>query len=256
VDTAGIIIAEGDGYATNPGVLTPINWDKKNHLCLEFHSYPPTSNLGNNGTMRTTYNIPLWEGETGEQSPANSSVFAALNKANVGWNWWTHKKFNGGTEPWSCPKTNGFQTILNYWNNGGTKPNADSAKKWLFDQAARTNSSYCTFLPNMVSSLVPFNPNAVCVTSVEQQPAAQSPVQQLQSFPFSVLLKGGFLNVIVPQNRNYRVTLIGTNGRVYRSQTASGNSCNLNCSSLPYGVYAIKVQSGSWVAERRILVSR
>jgi hypothetical protein len=257
VDTAGIIIVEGDGYATNPSVLTPINWDRKNHLCLEFHSYPPTSNLGNNGTMRTTYNIPLWEGETGEQGPpytTNTNVTTSLNRANVGWNWWTHKKFNNSSMPWNCPKTAGFQTILNYWNNGGTKPNADSARKWLFDQATRTNSSYCTFLPNMVSSLVPFNPNAVCATSALPHPSQSQP--QTQNVPFIVQQKGGIFFIEMPASGHNHVRVIGTNGRIYMSQSVNGSSMHLDSRSVPFGVYSIQVQNGPRDFERRIVVSR
>jgi endoglucanase len=258
VDTAGIIFAEGDGYATNPGVLTPINWDRKNHICLAFHSYPPTGGPGNNGNMRTTYNIPLWEGETGEQGPGsdnygnNRNATTALNKANVGWNWWTHKKFNSQNQPWSCPKTNGFQTILNYWNSGGNKPNADSAKKWLFDQATRTNSSYCTFLPNMVSSLVPFNPNAVCVTAVQPH-QSQS---QFQTGSFIVRQNGAFFTIEMPLCGHNHVSVIGTNGRVYMSQSVNGSSWYLDSRSVPFGVYSIRVQSGAREFKRRILVSR
>ena len=256
VDTAGIIFAEGDNYATNFSQVTPMNWDKKNHLCVAFHSYPPTGGSGNYGSLRTTYNIPLWQGETGEQSPANSNAIAACNQANVGWSWWTHKKFNYSTQPWNCPKTNGFQTILNYWNNGGNKPNADSAKKWLFDQAQRTNSSYCTVLQNMVSSLVPFNPNAVCVTSMEKQPEAPLPVQQAQNFPFTIQRKGAFFTIAMPQIGNNRVSIIGTNGRVYMSQTVRGDFVYLDSRTVPLGIYAIRIQNGMRDFERRILVTR
>jgi len=250
VDTAGIIFAEGDHYATDFSVLTPMNWDK--HLSVAFHSYPPTGGAGNYGSLRTTYNIPLWQGETGEQSPANSSALAACNQANVGWSWWTHKKFNYSTQPWSCPKTNGFQTILNYWNNGGTKPNADSAKRWLFDQAQRTNSSYCNFQSTMVSSLVPFNPNAVCVTEVQPRPAQSA----LLPVPFALQRKGSLVTVTMPLSQNYRVSVVGTNGRVYVSRSVNGRFCSLNTGALPFGVYSIRIETSSKEMERRILVSR
>jgi hypothetical protein len=253
VDTAGIIFAEGDNYATNFSPLTPMNWDK--HLCIAFHSYPPTGGAGNYGSLRTTYNIPLWEGETGEQGPpysANSSASATCDKDNVGWSWWTHKKFNSQNQPWNCPKTNGFQTILNYWNNGGTKPNADSAKEWLFDQAQRTNSSYCTFLPNMVSSLVPFNPNAVCASAVMPRPAKT--VQQ--SFPVILRQKGALFTIVMPMSDRYRVAIIGMDGRVHISQSVNGSTLCLDCRSLPFGVYLIRVQNRPHELERRIFVSR
>ncbi len=41
---------------------------------------------------------------------------------NIGWNWWTHKKLDTITSPLSAPIPNQFQTVLDYWNNGGVQP--------------------------------------------------------------------------------------------------------------------------------------
>jgi hypothetical protein len=252
------MFVEGDGYATNPSVLTPINWDKKNHLCLAFHSYPPTSNLGNNGTMRTTYNIALWEGETGEQGPpysTNISVTTSLNRANTGWCWWNFKKFNSENQPWNCSKTAGFQKVIDYWNSGQNKPIVDSAKKWLFDQAKRTNSTYCTFLPNMVSSLVPFNPNAVCVSEV-QQPLERAPVSAAQPMPFVVQCRGGMLTVTMPSSRSYRCAVATIDGKVVSAASFSGLSHSLSMTKVGTGLFVVTVSGGSGRFERKIFVAR
>lgn len=145
-------------------MLEPIDWDK--HLVLAFHSYPPTSSqngLKRWDDFRKKYNIPLWHGETGEQGPpyiVNTVSTEFLNSANVGWNWWTHKKFDGLSQPWDCPKTEGFQKIINFWKGTGPKPSKEQAKKWLFDQARKTRSDQCEFIPDMVRSLVQLNPDS------------------------------------------------------------------------------------------------
>jgi aryl-phospho-beta-D-glucosidase BglC (GH1 family) len=164
VDPNGIIFIEGDDWAQNFSMLEPIDWDK--HLVLAFHSYPPTSSqngLKRWDDFRKKYNIPLWHGETGEQGPpyiVNTVSTEFLNSANVGWNWWTHKKFDGLSQPWDCPKTEGFQKIINFWKGTGSKPSKEQAKKWLFDQARKTHSDKCQFIPDMVRSLVPLNPDS------------------------------------------------------------------------------------------------
>ena len=162
VDTDGIIFVEGDDWAQNFSMLEPLDWDP--HLVIAFHSYPPTSTaegLKRWDDLRKKYNIPLWHGETGEQRPpyeVNKAATEFLNSVNVGWSWWTHKKFNRSTQPWSCPRTQGFQKIIDYWKGSGPKPFKEEAREWLFDQARKTRSDQCQFIPEMVRSLVPLNP--------------------------------------------------------------------------------------------------
>lgn len=164
VDTNGILFIEGDDWAQNFDMLEPLDWD--GHLVIAFHSYPPTSNakdLKRWDDLRKKYNIPLWHGETGEQKPpytVNRETTKFLNSVNVGWSWWTHKKFDRLTQPWNCPKTEGFQKIIDYWKGTGQRPSASQAKEWLFDQAKKTRSDYCEFIPEMVRSLVPLDPNS------------------------------------------------------------------------------------------------
>ena len=164
VDKSGILFIEGDDWAQTFEPLEPMDWDP--HLVIAFHSYPPTANsrgLGRWDAFRMKYNIPLWHGETGEQGPPyerNMTATSFLESANVGWSWWTHKKFDAESQPWSCPRTEGFLKILEYWNGRGQRPSKADAEKWLLDQAVKTNSRNCDFLPEMVRSLVSLDPGA------------------------------------------------------------------------------------------------
>jgi hypothetical protein len=164
IDKEGIIFIEGDDWAQTFNILEPMDWDP--HLVMAFHSYPPTADqrgLQRWDTLRKKYHIPLWHGETGEQGPPykrNSTSTTFLESANVGWSWWTHKKFDRESQPWNCLRTPGFIKILDYWQGRGDKPDKQQAKEWLFDQARKTHSKYCTFLPDMVRSLVPLDPES------------------------------------------------------------------------------------------------
>ncbi len=164
VDSEGLIFVEGDDWAQEFSMLEPLDWDP--HLVIAFHSYPPTSTaagLQRWDELRQKYNIPLWHGETGEQSPPydlNRRATSFLNSANVGWNWWTHKKLNRRTQPWVCSKTDGFQRILDFWMGRALRPTRDEAREWLFDMARKTRSDYCEFSGEMVASLEPLSAEA------------------------------------------------------------------------------------------------
>ncbi len=163
IDREGLIFVEGDDWAQEFSMLEPLDWDP--HLVIAFHSYPPTSTptgLSRWDALRQRYDIPLWHGETGEQNPpydGNRQATTFLNSANVSWNWWTHKKLSRRSQPWLCPKTDGFQRILDYWMGRVARPSAEDAKAWLFDMARKTRSDYCTFSREMVASLVPLDPD-------------------------------------------------------------------------------------------------
>ena len=174
VDSLGIIFIEGDDWAQTFEILEPMNWDP--HLAMAFHTYPPTSNskgLERWDKLRKKYNIPLWHGETGEQWPPyklNIKATTFLESVNVSWSWWTHKKFDMQSQPWSIVRIPGFLKILDYWNGNSEKPSKEDAKKWLFEQAKLTHSDYCEFLPDMVRSLVPLNPDKYLETKENKAP--------------------------------------------------------------------------------------
>lgn len=164
IDRDGILFIEGDDWAQTFDLLEPLDWDP--HLVIAFHSYPPTSTaegLERWDKLRNQYNVPLWHGETGEQGPPyelNRLSTTFLESANVGWAWWTHKKFEIQSQPWKITTTAGFNSILEYWKGRGPRPSAEDAEKWLFDQAFKTHTRYCTFLPQMVRSLYPLDPDS------------------------------------------------------------------------------------------------
>lgn len=192
-DTEGIIFIEGDDWAQDFVPLEPMDWDP--HLVLAFHSYPPTHSqrgLQRWDDFRNTYGLPLWHGETGEQNPPweiyhRSTRFMA--KTNVGWNWWTHKKFELSRQPWRISRTEGFEKILDYWRGEGQRPSRRKAKKWLFEQARRTNSIHCEFLPGMVASLYPLDPEEHVRTLGERPP-------QITSQPQNVVIRQGYAAVL------------------------------------------------------------
>jgi len=229
IDKDGIIFIEGDDWSQNFEMLHPLDWDK--HLVIAFHTYPPTSNrraLKRWDRIRQKYNIPLWHGETGEQGPPydfNRKTTKFLERVNISWNWWTYKKMNRYTQPWFCPRTEGFEKILEYWRGKGPRPAKEFAKQALFEQAVMLNSDRCEFLPEMVNSLFGLNTDDYYASRKPLAPQilSQPPDIQLQvgdSATLVVRASGHPLNF--QWNKNGK-PLAGKNGTRFRIEKPSLN---------------------------------
>jgi endoglucanase len=123
VDENHIIYIEGNDYANNFTGLTP-PWD--DNMVYSFHKYWSTVNDDDLDwvlPMRDQYNVPLWMGESGENSNSWYTRFISLlEKNDVGWAWWTIKKVGDIDSPFSVKLNPGYQKILDYWKGEGDKP--------------------------------------------------------------------------------------------------------------------------------------
>ncbi|MDB4595489.1 carbohydrate-binding protein, partial [Flavobacteriaceae bacterium] len=123
VDQNHIIYIEGNDYANNFTGLTP-PWD--DNMVYSFHKYWSTVNDDDLDwvlPMRDQYNVPLWMGESGENSNTWYTRFISLlEKNDVGWAWWTIKKVGDIDSPFSVKLNPGYQKILDYWKGEGEKP--------------------------------------------------------------------------------------------------------------------------------------
>ena len=154
VDQNHIIFIEGNGFANDFTGLTP-PWD--NNMVYSFHKYWSYNDQGSiQGylTMRNSHNVPLWMGEAGENSnPWFTSAIDLFEKNKIGWAWWPYKKIGSVTGTVTIPKTAGYQTLLNYWNNGGTKPTAEMARAYLMEQAEMLKLSNCIIRRDVLDAM-------------------------------------------------------------------------------------------------------
>jgi endoglucanase len=131
VDQKHLIIIEGNGWGNNyNGMLPP--WD--NNMVLSFHRYWNYNNEESiKGILekRDQYKVPVWVGETGENSNVwFTESISLLEKNDIGWCWWPLKKlgFNNPLEVSSNPD---YQQVLAYWNKKGPEPSKETALKGL-----------------------------------------------------------------------------------------------------------------------------
>ena len=155
VDSNHIIFIEGNWYATDFTALTP-PWDS--NMAYSFHKYwnaTDVSTIQQYLNLRKTYGTPLWMGESGENSNHwFASTVKMLEENNVSWCWWTHKKFETTTSPYSAPLPAGFQTLVDYWNGQGSKPNENYAYAILLLMADNLKYEKCAFRPDVLQALL------------------------------------------------------------------------------------------------------
>ncbi|PWU13190.1 MAG: hypothetical protein C5B50_19715 [Verrucomicrobia bacterium] len=155
VDTNHLLIIEGNGYGNNyNGILPP--WDPD--LVISFHKYfddATTNSIQGKLDMRDQWDMPLWLGETGENSNEwFRDVSHLCDLFNIGWSWWPWKKIGTIAGPVMVQETPGYQAILNYWRNGGTPPSTNTAFSSLlgFAQAARFEN--CVYHPDVTDAIL------------------------------------------------------------------------------------------------------
>ena len=140
VDPNHILFIEGNYYATDFGALeTP--WD--DNMVYAFHKYwnaPDQGSIQYLVDLREQTGVPLWLGETGENSNAWFYATRTLMERNeIGWNWWTHKKINSTNTPVSALFAPGYQAVVDYWRGAGPRPTAAAARTALFAMANGLN---------------------------------------------------------------------------------------------------------------------
>jgi len=153
VDNNHILFIEGNWYATDFTGLTPI-FDL--NMAYSFHKYWSTNDRGSIQTylnMRGANNVPLWMGESGENSNTwFRDAVVLLEENNVGWCWWTTKKFETITSPYSASLPPDWDLLVNYWAGSGSRPDAQTALGILMEFAENLRTENCSFSPGVVAS--------------------------------------------------------------------------------------------------------
>ncbi|MCF7885077.1 MAG: cellulase family glycosylhydrolase [Candidatus Marinimicrobia bacterium] len=151
VDQEHIIFIEGDWYATDFSGLTPI-FDPK--MVYSFHKYWNPNNTGaiqSYLNIRNNTGVPLWLGETGENSNTwFAEMVELVENKNIGWCCWTHKKFETTTAPFSAQLPSDFSQLTNYWEGNTNKPIESKAWQILQEFANNLKTEKCKINPGVI----------------------------------------------------------------------------------------------------------
>ena len=177
VDKNHIIIIEGNGWGNNySGILDDGVWD--NNMVLSFHKYWNFNDAGSIAhiiKMRDQHNIPVWLGETGENSNTwFTQAIHLLESNNIGWAWWPLKKL-GFNNPLQVNGGDDYKKIVDYWNGAAKKPLQVDFEKTLLGFANNTNISKNIFHKDVVDAMMrqphsdetkPFGKNIIVTDAV------------------------------------------------------------------------------------------
>ena len=144
VDVKHIIFIEGNQFANDYTGLTP-PWDT--NMVYSFHKYwNPTTyeTIQKYLDMRAKYNVPLWMGESGENT--NEWFRSAVNlfeTNNIGWSWWTIKKIGSESSLMTISRPAGYQKVIDYWAGKGQKPSVAEANATFMELAENVKIEKC-----------------------------------------------------------------------------------------------------------------
>ena len=164
VDKKHIVIIEGNGWGNNYRGVFPM-WD--DNMVISFHKYwnfNDTKSIQHILDTREKYNIPVWLGETGE----NSNVWFAdavrlFESNNIGWSWWPLKKI-GINNPLEIKSNLNYNRLVNYWNGKAARPPKESdVYSGLLELATYSNIRSNIVHRDVIDAMFrqPFNNNAI-----------------------------------------------------------------------------------------------
>lgn len=156
VDKNHLIFIEGNSFANDHSGLKP-PWD--DNFAYSFHKYwsgtgPDDLNWIIN--LRNAYNVPLWLGESGENSNAwYTDMIALSEKQNIGWSWWPVKK-SGINNVLSVTFNKSYEDLINYWKNPtpSKKPNAEDAFQAVLDWAENHKIENCKVRYDVIDAMI------------------------------------------------------------------------------------------------------
>jgi len=154
VDQNHMIIIEGNWFANDYTGLTP-PWD--DNIVYSFHKYWNYNSQESIQWMiniRNTYNVPLWLGETGENSNSwFTDLIALAEMNNIGWSGWPVKK-NGINNVLMVPESQQYEDLLSYWQTGSPNMTADQAFSAVLDWANNHRLENCSVQHDVIDAML------------------------------------------------------------------------------------------------------
>jgi hypothetical protein len=155
VDTRHLIIVEGNGWGNNYRGF-PEPWDA--NLVMSVHKYwnPNTEEaIAPFLALREKYRIPIWLGESGENTNEWFRECAALvEKHGIGWAWWPHKKVGNPRCIMTVTAPEAFTKVVAYWNGEGERPSRETARRGLFQLVENLKAARCRFNADVAQALI------------------------------------------------------------------------------------------------------
>jgi endoglucanase len=154
VDQKHLLIIEGNGWGNNYNGILPV-WDK--NMALSFHKYWNYNDQASIGGMlktRDENNVPIWLGETGENSNVwFTDAIRLFEKNNIGWSWWPLKKI-GLNNPMEIKSNPEYDQLTGYLNKGGEKPEAKAVYTGLMSLATAARAENTIVHRDVIDAMI------------------------------------------------------------------------------------------------------
>jgi endoglucanase len=154
IDPNHLLIIEGNCWGNNYNGMFPL-WDE--NMALSFHKYWNQNDVASIQKMldyRTQYNVPIWLGESGENSNVwFEEAISLMESNNIGWAFWPMKKIENLAGVTSVTKAPDYNKLLSYWKDGGEKPSQDFAKKVLMQTAENYKIEHVTIKRDVIDAM-------------------------------------------------------------------------------------------------------
>ena len=154
-DQNHMIFVNGNYYSTSFGGLDPA-FDT--NMVWAFHKYWNDVTIGTIQyllNLSSSTNTPLWLGEFGENSNEWwSRVIALVESKDIGWNWWTYKKFDSVRSIASVSITKNYRSILEYWDGKTLKPDKETCIAGLDEMAEGLLLKNCAIKEDVIASMI------------------------------------------------------------------------------------------------------
>lgn len=164
VDQNHIVIIEGNCWGNRYNGMTSLyNYD--DNLVVSFHKYwnhNNTSDIQGFLDLRNTYNVPVWLGESGENSNTWFTNAIALCEQNrIGWSWWPVKK-NGINNILGVVANADYLNLIEYWKGNAANPGVDAAFQAVLKWSDNHRFENCIIQRGVIDAMIrqPFSYDA------------------------------------------------------------------------------------------------
>ena len=243
VDKKHIIIIEGNAWGNNYNGLTPL-WDS--NMVFSFHKY--WNNNDQNSIerfvkIREEQNVPIWMGESGENSNAwFTDAISLLERNKIGWAWWPLKKL-GFNNPLQIKSNHNYDNLVDYWNGKKENPPKESdVYSGLLELAVYSNIKSNIKHPDVVDAMLrqPF--------SNDSKPFSENKIFNgavLKAVDYDLGRNG--VAYYDKDTANYRISSgkasVGNRGGIYRN-----DGVDIYKDSSAYESYYIgSIENGEWL---------
>ncbi len=243
VDTNHLIFIEGNCWGNNYRSLPPL-WD--DNLAISFHKYwnhNDQESIQWAVDMRVERNVPIWLGESGENSNTWFTNAISLAEANgIGWAWWPLKKL-GINNPLEVPINPGYQGLIDTWRGNGERPSPDEAFSALMQFAEDLKLENNRYHRDVVDAMIR-QPHTTAVLPFKRHTISAATTTDVLAVDYD-LGRNGFAYSDA-DTANYRTVTGGSGGVWNRGRMYRNDGVDIEAD--PAGGYYVGwTEAGEWL---------